>query len=440
MEDDVIFSVSAANITTTTGHLATDWQYDLDDHSAVRNEDICANSSNCNGPHVLDITPTTVVVSGYIIPPLVMFTLVINCVVCVVLFRKPTRGSTDVFLMAMAISDTLTGLWPFPFFVNFYTSGLYMDWLPYEWCFAYNCLIEYLPTVFHTASIWLTVCLAVQRYIYIRHNLTAKRLCTVKNTIRTVVGVYIFSFASQSSRFAELQFYPIELNSRVDPTRLVVGCFDRHASFVSTHLELYYNLYYMFRIVVIHLVPCTSLVVLNAILVLAMQAARRRRRQLLMQNRRTESRKLEESASTTLMLVTVVGLFLLVEVPLAIFLVVFIWNNNQESESDAVMTDETINLISLILNLFILLSYPLNFFIYCGMSRQFRETFRSVVLGGFTGRRRDRQPGSATVCDQSQYVTMIGVTTDFRRDSCPTTPVDVGIANNGSNKPEALAN
>jgi len=30
------------------------------------------------------------------------------------------------------------------------------------------------------------------------------------------------------------------------------------------------------------------------------------------------------------------------------------------------------------LNLFILLSYPLNFFIYCAMSRQFRDAFREL--------------------------------------------------------------
>ena len=36
--------------------------------------------------------------------------------------------------------------------------------------------------------------------------------------------------------------------------------------------------------------------------------------------------------------------------------------------------------IVLVINLCICLSYPLNFGIYCGMSRQFRETFRAIVL------------------------------------------------------------
>lgn len=35
---------------------------------------------------------------------------------------------------------------------------------------------------------------------------------------------------------------------------------------------------------------------------------------------------------------------------------------------------------TLIINLLICLSYPLNFGIYCGMSRQFRETFKDLFM------------------------------------------------------------
>jgi hypothetical protein len=42
-------------------------------------------------------------------------------------------------------------------------------------------------------------------------------------------------------------------------------------------------------------------------------------------------------------------------------------------------------------NLCICLSYPLNFGIYCGMSRQFRETFKELFIQRVTGQ---RQPGA----------------------------------------------
>jgi len=52
-----------------------------------------------------------------------------------------------------------------PGYLYFYTWGAYEDWVPYHWCFLYFCLGEHLPTIFHTASVWLTVALGVQRYI-----------------------------------------------------------------------------------------------------------------------------------------------------------------------------------------------------------------------------------------------------------------------------------
>ena len=41
-----------------------------------------------------------------------------------------------------------------------------------------------LPTIFHTTSIWLTVGLALQRYVYICHPVSARRFCTEINVIK----------------------------------------------------------------------------------------------------------------------------------------------------------------------------------------------------------------------------------------------------------------
>ena len=42
--------------------------------------------------------------------------------------------------------------------------------------------------------------------------------------------------------------------------------------------------------------------------------------------------------------------------------------------------------VVLVVNLLISLSYPLNFGIYCGMSRQFRETFKELFIHRVTRR------------------------------------------------------
>jgi len=73
------------------------------------------------------------------------------------------RTPTNVLLVAMAVSDTMTGISPIPVYLYFYTWGGYEEWVPYHWCFLYFCLSEHVPTIFHTASVWLTVALGIQR-------------------------------------------------------------------------------------------------------------------------------------------------------------------------------------------------------------------------------------------------------------------------------------
>jgi len=150
-------------------------------------------------------------------------------------------------------------------------------------------------------------------------------------------------------------------------------------SFIERHSQVYFNVYYWFRVIFIHLIPCSALVVLTALLVNAMRKAQDRRQLLLKQNRRSESRRLAESNWTTLMLVAVVVVFLVVELPLAVLLIMLILGNTFDMEIIDVSSNEV---ATLFVNMIIVLSYPFNFVIYCTMSRQFRSTFRSMFCPG----------------------------------------------------------
>jgi hypothetical protein len=170
-------------------------------------------------------------------------------------------------------------------------------------------------------------------------------------------------------------------------------CIVEYTPLVLKYLDVYFNVYFWFRVVFIHLVPCVTLMVINALLINAMRAAQRRRELLLRQNRKSECRRIKESSYTTMMLVAVVGLFLLVEFPQAIFLQITIVENNFETD----IIDEYTRLVAaLFINFFILLSYPVNFFIYCTMSRQFRDTFKKLFV-----------PSSSAVDkEKSQYMSL----------------------------------
>jgi thyrotropin-releasing hormone receptor len=279
----------------------------------------------------------------------------------------------------------------------------------------------------------------MSRYICVCHSVVAKKLCTITNVVRAIIVVYAASFVSQLTRFVELRYAPIRLSSLLnddsgtaDNTSIpgsspsvsspsfaddvvtsatvnstaavasaaaaVVGCGERYAPFVAENMNVYFNVYFWFRVIFIHLIPCSVLIILNALLVHTMRTAQRRRRQLLAQNRKSECRRLAESNMTTLMLVAVVGVFLLAEVPLAVMMIAMIINNTWDLQ----LIDDYVQWMApLLLNLFILFSYPLNFFIYCAMSRQFRETFKGLCCGG-----SGRSGGDRNADQTTMYVTV----------------------------------
>lgn len=319
--------------------------------------------------------PQAFFINGFVSPILIFFTLVTNIFVVLILLRRHMRSPTNAILAAMAISDTFTGVTPLPVFVHFFSLENYHDFVEYHWCYIYRYLGELIPTVFHTASIWLTVTLALQRYVYICHTAAARRFCTIQNVIFATFIIYMLAIMSQITRFFDFEFIPFPIFSFDSPNSTLVTCIERVSPWVNQNENLYFNLYFWFRAIFIHLVPCAILVVINSVLIWTLRTAQQRRMQLLKQNNKSESMKLKDSNCTTLMLVTVVGLFLMVELPLGIIMILHLIQNNFNID---IMSNETFKLLNLISNTFILLSYPLNFFIYCGMSRQFRETFMSM--------------------------------------------------------------
>lgn len=77
-----------------------------------------------------------------------------------------------------------------------------------------------------------------------------------------------------------------------------------------------------------------------------------------------------------MMLVTVVGVFLVVEVPLSVLLLFVIVENTFHVD---LFDDATRYTAALLVNCCIAVTYPLNFFIYCTMSQRFRQMFCDLL-------------------------------------------------------------
>jgi hypothetical protein len=180
----------------------------------------------------------------------------------------------------------------------------------------------------------------------------------------------------QSTRFVDRVYTPLEVEWEGE---VVTVCQSTWANWVTyINLDVYFLFYFCFRVIFVHVVPCVSLVVLNVLLFRAMREAQLRREKLLKHNRRNECKRLRDSNCTTFMLIIVVTVFLLVEIPLAVVTVLHIISSNVTEILDYYIA----NVLVLFTNFLIVASYPINFAIYCGMSQQFRDTFKELFERG----------------------------------------------------------
>jgi len=212
----------ASDVLTTPDDGAAATEFKACNQSVVGHEEH-PFTHNCVIPYsLLDYTwtPYHQTVCGFVHPVVAMATMVTNSLVCAVLLRPSMRSPTNILLVAIAVSNTITGLLPTPGFLVFYGFGLFHDWVPFNWCLPYQYTALYLPTVFHTASVWLTVALAALCCAQVRHDGFAKRLCTLPNTLRAIVVVYVMAFLLHLPRMLESRVYHVRVSSLIHPGRL----------------------------------------------------------------------------------------------------------------------------------------------------------------------------------------------------------------------------
>nr|XP_036227687.1 sex peptide receptor [Bactrocera oleae]XP_036227688.1 sex peptide receptor [Bactrocera oleae] len=316
---------------------------------------------------------------GYCMPFLLIITVAANSLIVLVLSKKHLATPTNLVLRAMAICDMLTVIFPAPGLWYMYTFGNHYKPLhPVSMCLAYSIFNELMPAVCHTASIWLTLALAIQRYIYVCHAPMARTWCTMPRVRRSTIYIAIAAFLHQLTRFFDRTYFPITIEWNGQQTEV---CHVETSAWVFNYIgeDLYFSIYFLFRVVFVHVVPCILLVTLNVLLWQAMEEAKERRKALFRDNKKVESRKVRDSNCTTYMLITVVSVFLAVEIPIAVVTVLHIFS----SLMGEFLNYRMANISIMFTNFFLVVSYPINFGIYCGMSRQFRETFKHIFFERF---------------------------------------------------------
>ena len=122
----------------------------------------------------------------------------------------------------MTICDLLTFFSPLPWYFISYTFdfGEFVTWSKVL-CLMFELCIETLPQLFHTTYIWLTLFLAIQRYLYICKIATAKLYCTRKITLKIIFTLCTISFISFLPRMLDRVYDVVQLGKVISALNLL---------------------------------------------------------------------------------------------------------------------------------------------------------------------------------------------------------------------------
>ncbi|GMT07042.1 hypothetical protein PENTCL1PPCAC_29216, partial [Pristionchus entomophagus] len=329
---------------------------------------------------------------GYVMPILVIFTTTTNLFIMIVLSQKHLRTPTNFILLAMALTDLLTGWTSIPWFVYYYSLGGYNTYekvgLTEGWCKSHQMLHEILPSLFHTTTMWLTVFLAIQRYVYVCVPNSIHQYCTPRTTRLCILGIFMCcACISLPDLFGQYRM----VGTHTTPRGVVIsGCFRCTSQWLGNFIIIYQQIVPWLR-ATIHFTPCILLLIFTRKLGQTIKAAEVRKRSWATESmferrgsaispRCSSSSSGRSMYATNRMLAVICGVFFLLEIPAGILNLIQIMDYIPYSKG-LFNSDDSIRIVNKIIilrTLAIIISSPIQFFIYCSMSEQFRLTARQL--------------------------------------------------------------
>ncbi|OWF44055.1 sex peptide receptor-like [Mizuhopecten yessoensis] len=336
-------------------------------------------------------------IHGYLAAIVCVFGVIANILNIVVLTRKNMQTSTNVILTGLAISDGVTMAAYFPWALWMYIIygtdvSPKRDTLE---CARFQMWYAIFSVIVHSISIWLTVTLAVFRFIFIRFPRRGTRYCNIQRAKLAVVIVVIVVTIVCIPNSVNYEIYDGFAGEIIGPQWGNASVYWVNQKKNTDFQEFINKFNFWIQALLVKLLPCVMLTVFSFLLVKTMRDAEKRRKKLLSKTpvsdgesgatssgggNHKKNKKGNRSNRTTTMLLLVVLLFLLTETPQGVLsvlsgLIKGFFRNVYTPLGDL------IDIVALINN-------GINFVLYCTMSKQFRDTFFNIFLRNSPGDRR----------------------------------------------------
>ena len=276
-----------------------------------------------------------------------------------ILLKRTNAGSSltrtsCILLISIAIADALTMMFALIELVYLYTErrGNYM-YIPLESCNTMY-VLERLSSIPHAASTWLTVVLAIQRYVCVSVPFQAVRYINTKSTVIYVTVIFFLSMSLHSYRFFDKVFTEIWIKPSTESDLLILTCISKYKSWIRNPV-LYESVFAWMRIIVTQLLPCILIVIFVVLMVKVLWNVSVFSANTSLTKRQTDRRQL------THFIVCVSGIVFGVELSNAIFLS---FNAFKISTGISIFTYDVLKTASIGFDIVLYLSYFVIFLIY----------------------------------------------------------------------------
>lgn len=273
-----------------------------------------------------------------------------NTLAIIVLTRRTMHTSTNIFLTALAIWDTMVLL------VCLLLISLIELFPPFrEKVFPYVVVYAYpVALAAQTATVWLTVSFTVERYIAVCHPLRSASMCTIPRARIVVLVISAVSILYNVPRWFEYTIVTItDIHNQV--------CIFPGKTPLAND-SIYHKIYFgWLYFLVMCFIPLCSLAILNLFLIVAVRRSKQQRKDMNVRQSRENN--------VTIMLVSVVMVFLVCQVP------ALIYNMAYAIDMQNVSTSVGWIILSNTRNFLVTLNSAINFILYCALGQKFRRTF-----------------------------------------------------------------
>ncbi|XP_064122446.1 LOW QUALITY PROTEIN: G-protein coupled receptor dmsr-1-like [Macrobrachium nipponense] len=289
-----------------------------------------------------------------------------NVINMIVLTRRSMVSPTNAILTGLAVTDLLVMVEYIPYTMHQYVwQGRSLE-SQYSWGWAAFVLFHaHFAQVFHTISIiWLTVTLAVWRYIAIAFPQNNTTWCSMQRTQMAIVAAFFCSVICNIPNYLNITISVLNHQGHV---LYIIG----FSELAKAHNGLLKSINFWIYAVLLKLLPCTALTGLSMALIQELLRAAQRRAALMKRTSSGRGGDAEKQADrVTKMLLAILFLFLASEVPQGILGLLTVIPDSGFFPCYQKLGE--------IMDMLVLFNSAINFLLYCAMSQQFRDTFTEL--------------------------------------------------------------